>query len=235
MRVRMKGESLKNPYSKELERGKLGMLKEWSLRRCGRKDFGRGVVLIDKNEKYSSPFIEQQMSFLEVAIRNEKEKLNDSILKLQIQIKTAKLQIDDMKKQIEQSYNDGDVIQSKNHDSYVEKETKYIKQTISSLNKSILQAECNIEKKRANTQSKCEKLCYIAKARINAYWSGVLQASNSKNDNDPLEIREVYIFEKSELNLFNPDEFLFPLLAYGNETQGIDECNLIGEKNDEKA
>ena len=148
MRVRMKGENLKNPYSKELARGKLGMLKEWFLRRCGRRDFGRGVVLIDKNKKYSSPFIEQQMSFLEVAIRDEKEQLNDCILKLQIQIETAKLQIDEMQKQIKQG-DDGDVIQLKNHDSYVEKETKYIKQTISSLKKSILQAECNIEKKRA--------------------------------------------------------------------------------------
>lgn len=234
MRVRMKGENLKNPYSKELARGKLGMLKEWFLRRCGRRDFGRGVVLIDKNKKYSSPFIEQQMSFLEVAIRDEKEQLNDCILKLQIQIETAKLQIDEMQKQIKQG-DDGDVIQLKNHDSYVEKETKYIKQTISSLKKSILQAECNIEKKRANTQSKCEKLCYIVKARINAYWSGVLQASNSKNENDPLEIREVYIFEKSELKWFNPNEFLFPLLNNGNETQGIEERSLIGEKNDEKA
>ena len=48
-------------------------------------------------------------------------------------------------------------------------------------------------------------------------------------------LREVYIFEKSELKWFNPNEFLFPLLNNGNETQGIEERSLIGEKNDEKA
>lgn len=178
-------------YSRALRHGKLGTFTELYLRFRGKRDYKRGVVCKSDEGVYSSPFIEQEKNFLEVAIRKEQERLERGMIKTRIGIEIAEAQIEEMNQKETIFDNCSDV----------EREKVLISQSKTSL--SIRKKELAAYEKLENNVKalRCEELYHIVLARIDAYWSGVLQASTDENETETEEIGMDFKFEQFESSL----------------------------------
>lgn len=178
-------------YSKVLRQGKLGIFTELYLRFRGKRDYLLGVVCKTGEGVYSSPFIEQEKNFLEMAIRKEQERLERGMIKNRIGIEIAEVQIEEMSQK-------GTIFE---RCSDVNREEILIKQSKTSL--SIRQKELRAYVRLENNimDLRCEELYHIVLARIDAYWSGVLQASTAENATETEEIGMDFKFEQFENSL----------------------------------
>ena len=187
--------NLRNPYFKQLKRGKLGMFEEIYLRYCGKRDYKRGVVRKDENNQYMSPFIEQEKNILGVAIRKEEEILKRTIVASQIGISIVESQKEGMIKK-------GKILED-NPDIYPdtslgEKKLRIVK---ADLPLEIREKELKVHKNLENVimRIRCQETTHIVLARIAVYWSGVLYSASKNNKNDDFKNMPMTYIDGNEL------------------------------------
>lgn len=170
---KMRDDKLKNPYFRQLKRGKLGLFEEIYLRHRGKNDYKRGIVCKDTDGKYISPFIEQEKNILGVAILKEEEVSKKAIVKSEIGIKIVESQKEGMQKK--------EKVITENAEAFSVKEKLHFAK--SDLPLMIREKELSVYKNLENKimRIRCQEINHIVLARISAYWSGVLHAVSKES------------------------------------------------------
>lgn len=189
----MNKSSLKNPYFKQLKRGKLGMFEKIYLRYCGKRDYRRGIVCKGENNQYISPFIEQEKNIFGVAIRKEEEALKRIIVDSQIGIKIVESQKAGILEKRKFLEDNPDVC------SFLEKKALYVSNADLPLD--IREKELKVYKNLEHEimRIRCQETNHIVLARISAYWSGVLYAARESGENNDFKYMPMTYADGEEL------------------------------------
>lgn len=187
----MSENKLKSPYFKQLKRGKLGLFEEIYLRYCGRRDYKKGIVCKNKENRYISPFIEQEKNILGIAIRKEEEVFKRAIIKSQVGIKIVGVRKEGMQNK--------EKILEANPTVFLAKEKLQIEK--SELPLKIREKELIVYKNLENEimRIRCQEISHIVVARVSAYWSGVLHAASKENNEEEIRYIPLTYMDGKEL------------------------------------
>ena len=192
---------------KSIKQIKLGFFAAWRLKRCGERDCKKKIVRQREDGKFSSPFLKQEISLCMAAILTEKEILTKILMGVDADITATEYRIERIKDGIgeiqnsipENVYNDkvsnkekadSSVITTEIIENYQGRELKARISTktkqMDDLNKSIINNKIRKEQKQHYAENeveimkiRCLQLYELLKARLSAYWSGVLKADAS--------------------------------------------------------
>lgn len=200
---------MKNAYysatrRKSIKRKKLRCFTEWRLRRRGEKDCKNKIVRIGNNGQFSSPFLNQEICLCMVAIQNEKEMLTKILMGIDADAKAAQLRVDRRKEQIsriqgliqedtDEGFSDegaGDPITDNIIKAYHECEfrarvfakMRQVDDLRQSMENNEVRREQDIKYAESEvkiTEYRCYQIYELLKARLSAYWTGVLKADST--------------------------------------------------------
>ena len=149
---------LDNTYFKQLKNGHLKLFLILYLRWRGKKDASDKIIRVNEEGIYVSPFIYHEIYLYNLALHVEEERHVRSIMATQTEIEIFRLQIE-QKENLPDSEHTIMVLTAK------KQELQYLKSQEIEIN-----------------QLHCQQIYNILRAKISAYWNGVLHAdkNNSK-------------------------------------------------------
>ncbi|MDR0913941.1 MAG: hypothetical protein LBM65_02070 [Oscillospiraceae bacterium] len=214
---------------KSIKYEKLGFFTEWRLKCRGKRDLKNTVVRKDNNNNYYSPFFNQEVYLCLMAIKREKERLSEILFAIKTDTAAEGLRIERNNKKIdiikttmkadpsdfaeendinENSYFTKDVVKAfRNNEIRARISAKYkqIDDLSRSNEKSDIKKHQNAAQKISEkeiTLIRCQQFHELAKARISAYWAGVLKSKSAKKTDDlPANISFENITEEIQAEL----------------------------------
>jgi len=194
---------------KPIRRKKIGRCEERKLIRRGSKDLANGIVRKNEEQKYSSPFLKQEISLCLVQINIEKEKLAEILAFYNNQIFQKKLQVKGLESclkniDIPENPDDSPIIkydgEESLEDDFVQlfrKSEYYQKRKVIQQQKENLESskellgisqnedEFIVQKEKEITKYRCIQHYNLLLARLSAYWNGVLKGKTGDASDIP--------------------------------------------------
>lgn len=214
---------------KELKRQRLGRFTEWTLARRGKKDAVNGAVRKDADGTYSSPFLQQEITLCIAQIHREKAALQNTLFELQLVVTTRKQDIerlDTKRKGISASdapeffdyvfrLDDNtpldtliepmtDIVKCTRR-AVAEQRKNDISEAIDSIHAENERAKIRQEKEIEISMLRCNQAYDMMRARLYAYWSGVLSAHIDMPDITPSLNKRLLDGVMEELMFFNQE------------------------------
>lgn len=159
------GKNPENAYLKQCRKGKLKIWTRFYLYQRGKHDARKNIVRVDEHGIYSSPYIYQEIQTYMMALQTEKARLCDLTMSARTGINVFQLQIQQKQSKvtsIEKNLEIADYEKDSAEQSIAILEAR--KQELSSY----IIAEEELESVHV------EQLNSVLKAKIAAYWNGVL-------------------------------------------------------------
>ena len=205
---------------------KLGRVAAWLLGRRGRRDAIAGTVCKNTNGLYSSPFILQEINLCIARIHKEKEYLQQMLMRLQFEISERNIEVERMAKKLEGvSFTESpelfDYVLRFDDESFLEQYREPMKALVDNTRKAAVEQRKNdLAETIASIQAENEKARIHVKkeveisrlrenqeidmlrARLFAYWSGVLSAQKDLPDITPSFDEEFLEHTMNELAKF---------------------------------
>lgn len=159
------GKNSENAYLKQCRKGKLKIWTRFYLYQRGKHDAKKNIVRVDEQGIYSSPYIYQEIQTYMLALQIEKARLCDSTMSARTGINVFQLQI--QKKQ--------SVVTAKGQNSGIaDYEKDSTEQTIAILEARKQELSSYIIAEEELESVHVEQLSSVLRAKIAAYWNGVL-------------------------------------------------------------
>lgn len=214
---------------KELKRQRLGRFTEWVLTRRGKRDAANGAVRKDANGTYSSPFLRQEIALCVAQIHRERETLQSTLFELQSVVATRKLDIERLDTERERiSASDvpeffdyvfrlddntpldtliepmADILKCTRR-AVVDQRKNSISAAIDLIYAENERAKIRQEKEIEISMLRCNQAYDVMRARLYAYWNGVLSAHIDMPDITPSLDEQLLDGITKELRVFNQE------------------------------